>query len=542
MGSIRFAIVVLILVGITTAKDIFRYEEDGQSHYMTGEAGKAVEGGWTFNTDGEEFALTYKADEGGFQPQADHIPVAVVETKVPVEKTNEVLEAEAKFYALFKEAKMRAEEGAEAAEASEVVKEIRKREAFHKMPAALHDKYTYHPHFGYVPADAREGEDVEEMKAKVYQYIPYKGFVATDEEDAEKPLFKFVPYRGFIPVKAAEESEDAKLFNFHPYYGYVPNDEELAEKPQFKFHPWHGFVPVGPDVETPEDKEFKYVPYRGFVPVDEADDKIHEADDKIHPYFKKLQSMRYKFVPYQGFMPKLDEEVERKKRETAEEETTETKLSYQFHPYFGLVPEHDPELVKSMEDQEYKYVPYFGFVPHTDEDEEDVKTYKFNPFYGFVDAEAKPEEAEMKDTLYKFVPYYGFVPVNKVEQDDEKTKDQMVFHPYYGYMPRLISDAQDKADQEEQLYKLDPVRGFVPEPSEEATRKKREAQFVTYAPYPVYHHPYYYPSYGFGINYLVPKLVPAVVTQPAKPAAGLSDDFPVIPNEDGQNEPGAVEF
>ena len=61
---------------------------------MTGEPGKAVEGGWTFTTDDQAFELAYKANEGGFQPEAAHIPV-------PVEDTSEVAEAKAKFLTLL---------------------------------------------------------------------------------------------------------------------------------------------------------------------------------------------------------------------------------------------------------------------------------------------------------------------------------------------------------------------------------------------------------------------------------------------------------
>merc|ERR1712193_599374 len=77
-------------------QDVFRYEDEetGQSHYMTGEPGKAVEGGWTFTTDDQAFELAYKANEGGFQPEAAHIPV-------PVEDTQEVAEAKAKFLTLL---------------------------------------------------------------------------------------------------------------------------------------------------------------------------------------------------------------------------------------------------------------------------------------------------------------------------------------------------------------------------------------------------------------------------------------------------------
>ena len=91
-------------------------------------AGKKVEGGFSFTADNMEYASSYKADENGFVPTADHLPVAVVETRVAPEDTNEVAEAKAKFYKLHDEAKMRTEEAiAEAA----AVKDVKKRSAFH---------------------------------------------------------------------------------------------------------------------------------------------------------------------------------------------------------------------------------------------------------------------------------------------------------------------------------------------------------------------------------------------------------------------------
>ena len=77
-----------------------------------GEPGKSVEGGWTFTNADGSYELTYKADEAGFQPKAEHIPV-------PVEDTNEVVEARANFYSLFKEHEAKVKEALEAAEAVE---------------------------------------------------------------------------------------------------------------------------------------------------------------------------------------------------------------------------------------------------------------------------------------------------------------------------------------------------------------------------------------------------------------------------------------
>merc|ERR1711923_278422 len=98
MGSFRFGIALLVLISVVTAKDVFRYDDKktGQSHYMTGDPGASVEGGWAFTNPDGTFELVYKADEGGFQPAADHIPVAV-------EDTNDVTEAKSTFYTLFKE-------------------------------------------------------------------------------------------------------------------------------------------------------------------------------------------------------------------------------------------------------------------------------------------------------------------------------------------------------------------------------------------------------------------------------------------------------
>merc|ERR1711981_822627 len=95
MGSFRFGIALLVLTSVATAKDVLRYddEETGQSHYMTGDAGKAVEGGWAFTNSDGTFELVYKADEMGFQPEAKHIPVSV-------EDTNEVTDAKTTFYSL----------------------------------------------------------------------------------------------------------------------------------------------------------------------------------------------------------------------------------------------------------------------------------------------------------------------------------------------------------------------------------------------------------------------------------------------------------
>jgi len=490
-------------------QDVFRYEdaETGQSHYMTGEPGKAVEGGFTFTNPEGSYELVYKADEMGFQPEAAHIPISV-------EDTNEVVDAKTKFYSLYDEHKAKVE-AAIAEDAATVVDARRKREA-------------HHPHG--------------------FKFLPYHGYVHGKEEAEEPKEFKFLPYHGFVPADETVEGEEKLLEKLHPYH------KKMTEK-RFKLHPYHGFVPA--EEEPKEVKEFKFLPYHGFVPADKTIEGEEELLKNIHPYHQKMASKRFKLDPYYGFVPihKVDEPMpptvsERKKRDTDTVEKSQDLIlpphPYNFHPflglgavkpedsanklykyipYYGFVPaeeedeeenddvegeeetvlyKYDPlygfvkadQEIKPLEEQEYKYTPYVGFVPVTGEEEEDVKTYKFNPFYGFVEKNDEDREKtaeEMKDQQYKFVPFYGFVPVNEDGEVEETAKNygnlKYTFHPYFGFLPTPTD-----GEVEAQLYKLDPVVGFYPsEKTEEveevgaeleAKRKKRDAQFL-YVP----HHP-----------------------------------------------------
>jgi len=521
--------------------DVFRYEDEetGQSHYMTGEPGKAVEGGWTFTNPEGSYELVYKADEGGFQPEAAHIPV-------PVEDTNEVVDAKATFYSLYDEHKAKVE-AAIAEDAAAVVDARRKREANH------HHGFKFLPYHGYVHGK-EEGEEPKEFK-----FLPYHGFVPADEtvEGEEKLLEKLHPYH----KKMTE-----KRFKLHPYHGFVPI---LENEPELKYHPYYGYIPA--EEEPKEVKEFKFLPYHGFVPADKAIEGEEELVKNLHPYHQKMASKRFKLDPYYGFVPIMEEEEpaavsERKKRDTETVEKSQDLIMpphpYNFHPflglgavkpedsdnklykyipYYGFVPaekedeeeneeeneeavegedeeptvlyKYDPlygfvkadQEIKPLEEQEYKYTPYVGFVPVTGEEEdEDLKTYKFNPFYGFVEKTDEDKEAtaeEMKDQQYKFVPFYGFVPVNEDGEIEETAKDygnlKYTFHPYYGFLP-TPTDGEDKT----QLYKLDPVVGFYPsEKTEEveeevaeleAKRRKREAQYPLLGQHVFVHQPLQY--------------------------------------------------
>merc|ERR1712238_464315 len=365
--------------------DVFRYEDEatGQSHYMTGEPGKAVEGGWTFTNPEGSYELFYKADEGGFQPEAAHIPV-------PVEDTNEVTGAKTAFYSLYDEHKAKVEAAIAKDAAEAVVDSRRKRDA--------HGFYKLHPYH----AAAKEGEEVKE--------------------------FKFLPYHGFVPADEMVEGEEQLLKGLHPYH------QKMTEK-RFKLDPYYGFVPV--EEEPKEVKEFKFLPYHGFVPADETVPGEEALLKNLHPYHKKMASKKFKLDPYHGFVPIMEEEApaavsERKKRDVMDmsmEKSQDLTLPppphpYNFHPFLGrggVKPE-------DSESKLYKYVPYYGFVPaegkadeedpeaEVEDEEKDEILYKYDALYGFVKAydEIKP----LEEQEYKYTPYVGFVPATGDEDED----------------------------------------------------------------------------------------------------------------------------
>merc|ERR1712172_68570 len=398
MGSFRFGIALLVLTSVVTAKDVFRYvdEETGQSHYMTGDPGSSVEGGWTFTNSDGTFELAYKADEAGFQPEAEHIPI-------PVEDTNEVTGAKNTFYSLVEEHKAKVE----AAKAEAVVDARRKRSPNDVF--RYEDEATGQSHYMTgEPGMAVEG-----------------GWTFTNPEGSYELVYKadeggFQPEAAHIPVSVEDTNEvtEAKAAFYSLYDDHKAKVEAAAavserkkrdvmdmsmEKSQdltlpppphpYNFHPFLGLGGVKP--EDSENELYKYVPYYGFVP---AEGKADKEDPEAEGEDEEKEEILYKYDPLYGFV-KADDEI------------------------------------KPLEEQEYKYTPYVGFVPATGDEDEDVKTYKFNPFYGFVEKTDEDNEEtaeEMSEQQYKFVPFYGFLPTptdGEVEQQLYKLDPVVGFYP-----------------------------------------------------------------------------------------------------------------
>merc|ERR1711988_975154 len=213
MGSFRFGIALLVLVSVVTAKDVFRYgdEKTGQSHYMTGDPGASVEGGWAFTNPDGTFELVYKADEGGFQPAADHIPVSV-------EDTNDVTEAKSTFYTLFKEHEAKVAE----AEASRAKRS---------------------------PQDVFRYEDAETGQSHYMTGEPGKavegGWTFTNPEGSYELVYKadtmgFQPEASHIPVPVEDTSEVAEakakfLTLLEAGHAYAPVRRKRSPQDVFRY-------------------------------------------------------------------------------------------------------------------------------------------------------------------------------------------------------------------------------------------------------------------------------------------------------------------
>merc|ERR1711971_304037 len=436
MGSFRFGIALLVLTSVATAKDVFRYvdEETGQSHYMTGDPGSSVEGGWTFTNSDGTFELAYKADEAGFQPEADHIPISV-------EDTNEVTGAKNTFYTLYDEHKAKVEAGfvPKAAYIPDTNEVVEAKKIFYSL--------------------------VEEHKAKV-EAAKAEAVVDTRRKRSSDDVFRYedeaTGQTHYMTGEPGMTVEGGWTFT-NPEGSY----ELVYKADEGGFQPEAAHIPVSVE-DTNEVAEAKAAFYSLY---DEHKAKVsgRKKRDVMDMSMEKSQDLTlpppphpYNFHPFLGLGG-------------VKPEDSENEL-YKYVPYYGFVPaeekadEEDPEA-----------------------EDEDVKTYKFNPFYGFVEKTDEDNEEtaeEMSERQYKFVPFYGFVPVNEDGEVEETAKNygnlKYTFHPYYGFLPTPTD-----GEVEQQLYKLDPVVGFYPSEKEDteeteldAKRKKRDAQFLVN---PVYH-------------------------------------------------------
>merc|ERR1712020_659831 len=386
MGSVRFGIALLVLAGLAIAKDVFRYEDEetGQSHYMTGEPGKAVEGGWKFtNGDGTFYSL-YKEAEAriadGFKPEDEYLP-----------DTAEVEEAKIQFYNLYEEAEARVADAIAAAEkeptmedgAAKVV-EIAKREAepYWHMPYLLNHKK-------------------EDLEGKAFKFEYYKGFVPLEEgEETAGPVFKHVPYRGFVPEKQLELEAEAKA-----------KHEEAVEKYQAEAKARH------------EESVAMYKKAR-----EEAKAK-HEA--AVAKYEAEAKARYEKVVAYRKEAMAKHKEAVAKYKEKIE------NTVYTFSPYYGYIPTTGEE---SDEVPTFKYVPFHGFVP-SEMEEDDSRRRKRDTT---TDEEMMMEDDNL---MVESSPKVALLsPFGYMMHHTQPKEISYEFHPYYGYIPKLKTSEETAAE------------------------------------------------------------------------------------------------
>merc|ERR1712238_502455 len=284
MGSFRFGIALLVLTGVATAKDVFRYvdEETGQSHYMTGDPGSSVEGGWTFTNSDGTFELAYKANEAGFQPEAEHIPI-------PVEDTNEVTGAKNTFYTLFNEHKAKVEAGfvPEAAYIPDTDEVVEAKNTFYSLVEEHKAKVEAAKAEAVVDARRKRSPDdvfrYEDEATGQSHYMtgePGKavegGWTFTNPEGSYELFYKadeggFQPEAAHIPVPVEDTNEvtGAKTAFYSLYDAHKAKVEAAIAKDAaeavvdsrrkrdahgvYKMHPYHAAAKEGEEV-----KEFKF--------------------------------------------------------------------------------------------------------------------------------------------------------------------------------------------------------------------------------------------------------------------------------------------
>lgn len=276
---------ILFILGLiainVNSKEVFRYEdkETKQSHYMEGNPGNSVNGGWEFVApEGVNYELEYVANNKGFQPQANHIPN-------PVKETKEVAKAKAEFMSRFK-----------AMENNEAVTgewEFTSPEGMPYKVSYTADQFGgFLPKADHIPVQVDDTEEVQQAKIQFYKMF--------DETSAKLKA---------LENKRVERQAEDKQSYYHPYYYH----------PHYYHYPQH----LIPDMKLSEEETEK-------IQMD-----MKEVDEK---YMKdNMETLKEDFPMYPNFYPTLthfpvkEEEVGDNKVEKPEE--TMPLKSQPLHPY-----------------------------------------------------------------------------------------------------------------------------------------------------------------------------------------------------------------
>jgi len=460
MKKVFMLVLAVGLAAAYPADEVFRYadEDTKQSHYMEGEPGVNVNGGWEFESpEGRNYMLTYKANEMGFQPEADYLPLQV-------DDTNEVAEAKANFYQLFEEARKNPEEEVEAttavqeegvarskrqeevgaAEVAEAVTEAIAEAIAEAGPEARAEpemaepemavkntgnyfyfnqmmpgsygyqkspvnapKLVFHPYYGFIPATPKKEEAKEEVMDDV------------EKKAAAKMAYVFDPYYGYIPYVAkkdeAMEKKEQQMFEYHPYYGYIPyvakKDGEMAkEETEMKaeklvYHPYYGFIRMsqlkGMEKEVKENQMYVFDPFYGYIPVAKKAEEVKEMEAEMEKEMEAEEMVKAAEEVVEEVKEMVAEEVVKKAEEEAAVEAAVEEVK---------------EEMKDDDAHKFYFHPYYGFIPVSKLTDEKMRVgvnmemkYVLHPYFGFVPESQKIEQKKLTMPYnpfgYKFVPY-----------------------------------------------------------------------------------------------------------------------------------------
>jgi len=329
--SIRGA---LLLLGIAllqaSGKEIFRYKdaETGQAHFMEGEPGSSVNGGWEFAApEGDSFKMNYAADENGFQPTGDHLPVHV-------DDTEEVKNAKSQFYAAFEETSNKLE----ALNKNRVEREADDEEMKEK-PA------HYAPFYGYFPRQwtPKMKESAEKMQKHQMELKDlHEKYMKTRHETLEKlgkhpyPYFNVYYYpQHLIPDMKLSDEELQKI-----QADLKEADEKYMKEMQEKVDELKEDFPYYPNF---------YPPITHF-PVNDIDsNKEEETMPKVVP--KMYPFHHYSYPPYYTYSHKTMKPDEKTGEDSMEMKSGITPHYFSHFPYhYGYAfPKHAEKEEKMIE-------------------------------------------------------------------------------------------------------------------------------------------------------------------------------------------------
>jgi len=331
----------LFLLGIVfiNANEVFRYEdtEAGLSHYMEGEPGTSVNGGWEFvDPEGANYELNYVADANGYQPQAKHIPVHV-------DDTEDVKNAKVQFYKMFDETSAKLEalntkrverEAVEpVAEAKPEAVEVSGYSEPVEEPSKMVQPSYYAPFYGYfprkmIPKTKMSKEEVHKIHMEMKDI--HEKYIKTRKEKLEM-LGKYSPYhyshfyyypQHLVPDMKVSEEELKKI-----QMDLKEADEEYMKEMKEQSDVLAAEFPYYPN----------FYPKITHFPVKESNDVDVEKETKEEKMLPKFRQFHRNGIPhyYTYSHNKMEENTMMKEEHPMEKKTHMfLKPHHTYSPYY----------------------------------------------------------------------------------------------------------------------------------------------------------------------------------------------------------------